>query len=79
MYIAGIQLNTAYAKEYVSTPYKKKGEDMKINSIEDDLQYIVDMYWHTERIHWEELDNPDDHIFHKINNLKNYLIGRKDD
>ena len=52
---------------------------MKINSIEDDLQYIVDMYWHTERIHWEELDNPDDHIFLKINNVKNYLIGRKDD
>ena len=52
---------------------------MKINSIEDDLQYIIDMYWYTEKIHWEELNNPDDHIFNNLNNVKKFLIGRKND
>ena len=52
---------------------------MKYNCIEDDLQYIIDMYWYTEKIHWEELNNPDDHIFNNLNNVKNFLIGRKND
>ena len=52
---------------------------MKYNSIEDDLQYIIDKYWYTEKIHWEELNNPDDHIFNNLNNVKNFLIGRKND
>ena len=43
-----------------------------------DLQRIVDMYWHEEHRHWEEWDNPEDHIFHAFNNIKNYL-GRNDD
>ena len=49
---------------------------MEIHGIEDDLDYIVDMYWQIEKTNWEELNNPDDHIFLKINNVKNYLIGR---
>lgn len=50
---------------------------MKYNSIEDDLDKLVDMYWQQEKDHWEEANNPDDHIFHAFNNVKNYLIGRK--
>ena len=41
-----------------------------------DLQKIVDMCWYEEYRDWEELENPDDHIFHAFNNVKNYLIGR---
>ena len=52
---------------------------MKYNSIEDDLHQIIDMYWRQELNHWEELGNPDDHIFNKLNNVKNFLIGRKND
>ena len=29
--------------------------------------------------HWEESGNPHDHIFHTYNNIKNYLIGRRDE
>ena len=50
---------------------------MKYNSIENDLQMLVDMYWDDEWKHWEEDGNPQTHIFHAINNVKNFLIGRK--
>tara|TARA_R100001463_G_scaffold102573_1_gene156998 strand:- start:603 stop:770 length:168 start_codon:yes stop_codon:yes gene_type:complete len=49
---------------------------MKYNGIENDLEYIIDMYWQVEKEHWEELDNPSDHIFNNLNNVKNFLIGR---
>ena len=48
-----------------------------MEQITKDLQRIVDMYWHEEHRHWEEWDNPEDHIFHAFNNVKNYLIGRE--
>ncbi len=52
---------------------------MKYNSIEDDLEYIIDMYWRVEKDHWEELNTPSEHIFNNLNNVKNFLIGRKND
>ncbi len=52
---------------------------MKYNSIEDDLEYIIDMYWQVEKNHWEELNTPSEHIFNNLNNVKNFLIGRKND
>ena len=51
--------------------------ELKIDSLNKDLNRIVMMYWHDERNHWDSIDNPEDHIFHSINNIKNYLIGIK--
>ena len=55
---------------------KKDRRDMNGRIIKD-LQKIVDMCWHEEYRDWEELENPDNHIFHAFNNVKNYLIGRE--
>ncbi len=48
-------------------------------SIEKDLQRIVDMWWKHEFDHWEENANPEDHIFHALNNIKNWLEGQRRD
>ena len=40
-----------------------------------DLKQLVDYMWNNEFKHWEEDGNPQNHIFHAINNVKNYLIG----
>ena len=50
---------------------------LSIEKLEHDLQRLVDMHWYDEERDWDELGNPDDHIFHAFNNVKNYLIGRK--
>ena len=51
---------------------------MKLNNqIRQDLKKLVDMYWRIEYNHWEEDGNPEDHIFHAFNNIKNYLEGVK--
>ena len=42
-----------------------------------DLETIVRYLWRDEFKDWEELDNPNNHIFHAINNVRNYLEGRK--
>ena len=44
-----------------------------------DLEKLVDYMYAEELRHWEEEGNPEDHIFHAINNVKNYLIGRNND
>ena len=44
---------------------------------EKDIQRIVDLYWHHDQRDWDELGNPDNHIFHAFNNIKNYLVWRK--
>ena len=43
------------------------------------LNRLVEMYWQIEKDHWEEDGNPEDHIFHAINNLKNYLVGKSNE
>jgi len=53
--------------------------EYKLIDLEKDLQRLVDMHWDYEKIHWEEEGTPEEHIFHAFNNIKNYLIGRKDD
>ena len=47
---------------------------IKIEGLSKDLNRIVVMYWQEERNHWDSTDTPEDHIFHSINNVKNYLI-----
>ena len=47
------------------------------NDVIKAMQKVVDMYWHEEQRDWEELDNPDDHVFHAFNTIKNYLVGRR--
>ena len=48
-----------------------------MEQIYKDLDKLVDYMWLNENKDWEELNNPDDHIFHAINNVRNFLIGRK--
>tara|TARA_R100001244_G_C5085742_1_gene115127 strand:- start:117 stop:347 length:231 start_codon:yes stop_codon:yes gene_type:complete len=47
-----------------------------MEQIYKDLEKLVDYMYAEELRHWEEDGNPTDHIFHAINNIKNYLIGR---
>ena len=35
------------------------------------------MYWQEEKTHWESLDNPEDHIFMSLNEVKNYIIDKE--
>ena len=58
------------------TEHMKK-DIKRLNKIDIDLEKLITMYWQIEKDHWEENDNPEDHIFHSFNNIKNYLIGRK--
>ena len=51
--------------------------ELKITDLEKDLEKLVNHMWQEEYNHWEESANPEDHIFHAVNNVKNYLIGRK--
>ena len=44
----------------------------------EDLRKVVKYLYDIERHDWEEKGNPDDHIFHSFNNVKNYLVGRKE-
>ena len=55
--------------------YKKRIERME--SLEEDLEKLVKYSWSIEYNDWEEKDNPEDHIFHAFNNIKNYLEGLK--
>ena len=57
---------------------KKKDNRPKVSQILEDMDKLVDMYWPEEIRHWEENGNPQDHIFHSWNNIKNWLIGRLD-
>ena len=50
-----------------------------MSDLKENLQKIVDYMWQDEYKDWEELDNPDDHIFHAINNIKNWLVGQRRD
>ena len=47
-----------------------------MNYLKENLQKIVDYMWRDEYKDWEEKDNPDDHIFHAFNNIKNWLVGQ---
>ena len=49
-----------------------------MEQIIEDLKKLVNHMWQEEYNHWEESANPEDHIFHAVNNVKNYLIGRED-
>jgi len=40
-----------------------------VNSIEK----VVDYLWREEYNHWEEEKNPQNHIFHSVNTLRNWL------
>ena len=51
---------------------------LRMEALEVDIGKIVEYMWSIEHNDWEEKDNPEDHIFHSINNVKNYLIGRKE-
>ena len=51
---------------------------LRMEDLEVDIDKIVEYMWSTEHNDWEEKDNPEDHIFHSINNIKNYLVGRKE-
>ena len=46
------------------------------SGIKKDLQIIVDRWWKCEFDDWEEKDNPEDHIFHSYNSIKNWLVGQ---
>ena len=48
----------------------------RLNRLDFDINRLVEMYWQMEKDHWEEDGNPENHIFHALNNLKNYLIGK---
>ena len=48
-----------------------------MEQIYKDLDRLVNYMWLNENKDWEELNNPDDHIFHAINNVRNFLIGRR--
>ena len=48
-----------------------------MNELKKSLQKLVDMYWDVERRDWEEKENPEDHIFLSINNIKNWLEGQR--
>ena len=54
------------------------GSNMR-NDIIKAMQEVVDMYWSEEQRNWEELEEPDDHLFHAFNTFKNYLIRRAND
>ena len=43
-----------------------------------DLRKVVKYLYDIEQHDWEEKGNPGDHIFHSFNNVKNYLVGRKE-
>ena len=53
---------------------KKNVPDKIIQS----LNKIIDMYWPVEYKDWEELENPDNHIFHQFNDVKNWLVSQKE-
>jgi len=38
-----------------------------------DLEKLVEYMWAAEYKHWDEEEQPMHHIFHSINNVKNYL------
>jgi|10_taG_2_1085330.scaffolds.fasta_scaffold19281_5 hypothetical protein len=48
-------------------------------SLEKDLKDIVDMSWEEERRHWDEVGCPKKHIYHSLNNLRNFLIKLKNE
>ena len=48
-----------------------------MEDLKEVLNGIVRVYWQQEKDHWEEDNNSDEHVFHAFNNIKNYLIGRK--
>ena len=50
-----------------------------MSDLKENLQKIVDYIWRDEFKDWEEKDNPEDHIFHAINNIKNWLEGQRRD
>tara|TARA_R100000306_G_C4352865_1_gene131076 strand:+ start:244 stop:504 length:261 start_codon:yes stop_codon:yes gene_type:complete len=46
------------------------------SNIKHDLDRLVDYLWENEHTNWEELDNPENHIFIAINNVRNWLEGQ---
>ena len=53
--------------------------ELQLDSIKKDCQKIVNYMWRDEYNDWEELDNPDDHIFHAVNSIKNWLGSQRRD
>ena len=47
-----------------------------MEDLKEVLNGIVRVYWQQEKDHWEEADCPDDHVFLKLNEIKNWLIGQ---
>ena len=46
---------------------------MEMKKVNKSISDIVKYMWDNEFNDWEELGNPENHIFHAINELKNYL------
>ena len=46
------------------------------SGIKHDLDRLVEYLWENEHTNWEELDNPENHIFIAINNVRNWLEGQ---
>jgi len=46
---------------------------MEMKKLNESISKVVEYMWENEFTDWEELDNPENHIFHAINELKNYL------
>ena len=46
---------------------------LRMEALEIDIDKIVRYMWQIEYNDWEEKENPEDHIFHSINNIKNWL------
>ena len=66
-------------KDNLDEEYRMYKLDAKILILSDNLQKLVDYMWSEENRHWEQEDNPEDHIFHQINAVKNFLIWYKKD
>ena len=44
--------------------------------IKEAMKDIIDFYWDEEHKHWTELYYPDDHVFVKLEFIKNHLKRR---
>ena len=44
--------------------------------VKEAIERVVDFYWDDEKRHWEEMYNPNDHIFTELALLRNHLNRR---
>jgi len=42
------------------------------------LVNVINYMWQDEKDNWEEIGCPDNHIFHEVNNIKNWITGSKE-